>query len=149
MSADHATTDSNAAATADTPADLQSQLAAARRELDEARETITKLERRQKIDALLAESEAIDTDVARLLTEVTVDGMDVPDVRLAVDDLRKHKPYLFRRAAAKAQSAAPAARAMPARDGDDASPESLAHEQARSTGLRADLLRYLRLKRRA
>lgn len=148
MSANTPTTDTNTTATADAPADLQSQLAAARRELDEARDTITKLERRQKIDALLAESEVIDTDVARLLTEVAVDGMDVPDVRLAVDDLRKHKPYLFRRTATKAQGAAPAARAMPARDGDDRSPESLAHEQARSTGLRADLLRYLRLKRK-
>ena len=149
MSADHATTDAGKTATTEAPADLQSQLAATRRELDEARETITKLERRQRIDALLADSEAIDTDVARLLTEMAVSTMDVPDVRLAVDDLRKQKPYLFRRAAASSQGAAPPARAMPARESDDASAESLAHEHARSTGLRADLLRYLRLKRKA
>jgi hypothetical protein len=82
-------------------ATLQADLAA-------ARETIRALERRQKIDAALADSDPIDTEVARLLTEAAVAGMDEPDVKLAIEDLRRQKPYLFRR-----REAGPAA--MPAR----------------------------------
>lgn len=120
--------------------DLQSELDALRRQLDESRQTIVSLERRQRIDELLAEVEPIDRDVARLLTEAAVARMDEPDVALAVEDLRHHKPWLFR-------PAQQVGRAMPARiqPSTEAAEEAAAH--AAATGDRRDLLRYLRLRR--
>lgn len=115
------------------PADLQTQL-------DEARATIAALERRQRIDDLLREADAIDLEAARLLTELAVSRMDEPDVALAVRDLRRHKPYLFR--------AASPTGGMPARHEEGVSdPAEDAAQDAAASGDRRDLLRYLRLKR--
>lgn len=124
----------------------EQQLESTRSKLDElehqlhdAQELITSLERRQRIDALLAESDAIDLEAARLLTERIVAEMDEPDVKAAVEDLRRHKPYLFRRShAARSSSAAVDGARL---DADHAAAE------ARATGDRRDLLRYLRLRR--
>ncbi len=120
---------------------LRDELATTQAALAEAQQTITALERRQRIDALLAESDAVDIEVARLLTETAVATMDEPDLQRAVDDLRRDKPYLFRR-----QSAAGAS-AMPARSDDAPPPTQAAAQQALATGNRRDLLRYLRMKR--
>lgn len=116
----------------------RSKLTELETQLNEAQELITSLERRQKIDALLAESDAIDLDAARLLTERIVLEMDEPDVRSAVEDLRRHKPYLFRRSRSRTSSAAV--------DESVHATEQVAAE-ARATGDRRDLLRYLRLRR--
>lgn len=120
----------------------QERLDQMRAQLDEAQDAVTALERRQKIDALLADAEAVDLEAARLLTEAAVADMTEPDVAAAVADLRRHKPYLFRRrgSGALTQAARPAAEAS-----DDA---QLAAHQAAATGDRRDLLRYLRLRRR-
>ena len=121
--------------------DLTERMHALERELAETRETIDHLERRQRIDALLTESDAIDLDAARLLTEVAVSGMDEPDLAAAVADLRAHKPYLFR----------PSQRGgalMPPRLDATADPAESAAQRAVETGDRRDLLRYLRLRRK-
>ena len=110
--------------------------------LDEAKQTITGLERRQQADALLMDAEAIDLEAARLLTEQAVLMMDDPDIKMAVDDLRRHKPYLFRRRLDPDHSAmAPAIHST----GHD--PAEQAAQNAARTGDRRDLLRYLRLRR--
>lgn len=124
--------------------DTTTDPAALAAELAEARETIRALERRQKIDAVLAQSDPIDLEVARLLTEAAVRVMDEPDVKLAIDDLRRQKPYLFRR-----REGGPAG--MPARP-PRAAPADTADAAARravESGDRRDLLRYLRLRRKA
>jgi hypothetical protein len=120
--------------------DLNAELQSLTAELNKARDMIASLERRQRIDALLAESDAVDLEVARLLTEAAVQQMDEPDVKLAVDDLRRHKPYLFRR------GGTPTAHAMGARAATPSSATEAA-EIASQTGNRRDLLRYLRLRR--
>ncbi len=122
--------------------DLQKAMAAMEQQLQDANQTITSLERRQRIDAMLLESDAIDIEAARLLTEAAVEGMPEHDVREVIDDLRRHKPYLF------AQHR-PAALAMPAQQHDDpvTAPLERAATQAKSTGHRQDLLTYLRLRR--
>jgi multidrug efflux pump subunit AcrA (membrane-fusion protein) len=120
------------------PADLQ-------RQLDEARATITALERRQRIDAQLAQADASDLEAARLLTEAAVAQMDDPDVELAVRDLREHRPYLFHRRPPTAPP--PPAGSPEPEDGADPDPATHAAAEARATGDRRDLLRYLRLKR--
>jgi len=111
-------------------------------ELEQARQTIDQLERRQKIDEILADSEVLDMEVGRLLTEMAVEMMDEPDLRMAIEDLRRHKPYLFRRP----QSGVVA---MPAhrRELSQHQAEHAAH-QAAASGHRRDLLKYLRLRRK-
>jgi len=116
----------------------RSKLAELRTQLDESQELIASLERRQKIDALLAESDTIDLDAARLLTERIVLEMSDPDVRTAVEDLRRHKPYLFRQRHARSSAAAL---------GESVQAVDQVAAEARTTGDRRDLLRYLRLRR--
>ncbi len=124
-------------------ADTKGHLQDTQAELEQVRQTMDKLERRQHIDALLADADAVDLEVARLLTEMAVEMMDEPDVKLAIEDLRRHKPYLFRQRLVGAS-------AMPARGHDTADHQSQqAAEQAAVSGDRRDLLRYLRLRRKA
>lgn len=122
--------------------DVQAQLEALQGQLDAAHQTVGHLERRQQIDALLAESDAIDMEAARLLTERAVAQMSEPDVKLAVRDLRRHKPYLFRQRMAGGHGA------MAPRLHDDEALADHAAEQAMHTGDRRDLLHYLRLRRK-
>lgn len=119
---------------------LQSKFADSQTELAQLRDAASTMERRQKIDALLADADAVDFDVARLLAEAAVEAMDQPDVQLAIDELRRSKPYLFtaRRTAASA---------MGARSYHDPGQAELAADAAARSGDRRDLLRYLRLRR--
>ena len=123
--------------------ELNEKVRAISAELDEANQTIHSLERRQQVDALLMDADAIDLEAARLLTEQAVTTMDEPDVELAVRDLRRHKPYLFRRRSDTTNSAM--APNIPSHGPD---PAEQAAEQAARSGDRRDLLRYLRLRRR-
>lgn len=121
--------------------DLTTQLESLQGQLTSAHQTVEQLERRQKIDALLAESDAIDIEAARLLTEKIVTDMDEPDVAEAVDDLRRHKPYLFRQQLAMGT-------AMAARIENEPDVADQAAQQAMTTGSRRDLLQYLRMRRK-
>ncbi|MEM1445183.1 MAG: hypothetical protein AAGF84_03950 [Planctomycetota bacterium] len=119
---------------------LQQRVDELTRTLSENEQTIAALERRQRIDTELAKADAVDMEVARLLTEVAVSDMDDPDVAEAIDDLRRHKPYLFRSRGRAARNMGPAAH-------DLASPLEDAAERAIASGDRRDLLQYLRLRR--
>lgn len=122
---------------------MQQRLQALEAQLNETRQSLERAERRRSIDQLLAESDAIDLDAARLLTEAAVAGMSAPDAKLAVEDLRRHKPWLFR------QRPSAAAGAMPARSSASSStPAQRAAISAAATGDRNALLRYLRLRRK-
>jgi hypothetical protein len=118
----------------------QQQAQALRRELEASRQTISALERRQRIDALLAESDTIDLEAARLLTEVAVAGMDEPDLKLAVDDLRRQRPYLFGAGRITTSTLAP-------HEDDPPHAQDHAADQAARTGDRRALLDYLRMRR--
>lgn len=121
---------------------LNEELRGLSAKLNEANQTITGLERRQQTDALLTDADAIDLEAARLLTEQAVLMMDEPDIKLAVEDLKRHKPYLFRHRHDTDHSAmAPAVQPT----GHD--PAEQAAQNAARTGDRRDLLRYLRLRR--
>ena len=121
--------------------ELRQSVEAMQHQLDEAQQTVSQLERHQKVDALLAESKVVDLQVARLLTEAAIESMDQPDVELAIADLRRSKPYLFRRRTDQEISA------MSARADVMTQPAEDAARQAVETGDRRDLLRYLRLRR--
>ena len=116
----------------------QEELTKLRAELDAARRQVDAAERRQRIDQLLVDADAVDLESARLLTEAAVERMDAPDLALAVDDLRRLKPFLFRR---RDEQGAMSPRPRPT----DPADEAAAH--AAASGHRRDLLRYLRLRR--
>lgn len=123
------------------------ELDSSRARLSELEETITALERRARVDQLLAEAEAIDLESARLLTEIAISEMEEPDAEAAVEELKRRKPALFRTKlrTTSAQSPLPVAGAEA---GARTAAVAAAAEAAQTTGHRTDLLRYLRLKRR-
>ncbi|MEM7680934.1 MAG: hypothetical protein AAF288_03165 [Planctomycetota bacterium] len=127
--------------------DLRQQLERAHERLRETEQAFAQLERRQRIDALLAEQGALDLEAGRLLTEAAVNQMDEPDLQLAVADLRKHRPWLFPQRPAVPSALADALAPEP--DTTPQDPAHLAAQRAAETGDRRDLLAYLRLKRRA
>lgn len=114
------------------------------RRLDELESTVSDLERRARVDQLLIEADTIDLDAARLLTEVAVQQMDEPDVAAAVKELRRQRPFLFSTTAAR--PSAQGARADSSRTAATQAADAALH--ASETGHRADLLRYLRLRRK-
>ena len=122
--------------------EMHRRVAALEESLHQSQATADRLERRRAIDAMLLDADAIDLDAARLLTEAAVEQMDEPDVKLAVDDLRRHKPFLFHRDPLAGLSAM-----GPRHDHAMHDPAQSAAAEAASTGDRRDLLRYLRLKR--
>jgi hypothetical protein len=127
--------------------DTRAELEKAKKTLAEHEKTIASLERREQIDALLRESDAIDFETARLLTELAVQRMSQPDTAAAVADLRRNKPYLFR-----AASHCGASGALAPKQGENASVKrdaDRAATAAQQSGHRSDLLRYLRLRRRS
>ncbi len=124
-------------------AGLRSELEQAQARYEQAEQTIGSLERKQRMDELLTEADAIDLEAARLLTEAAVQAMDEPDLAEAVADLRRHKPYLFRE-----EAIVPGGLALAPRIEGLDDPLAQAAEQAQHSGDRRDLLRYLRLRRR-
>ena len=124
-------------------AEVQRDLHDANQQLQEREKTITQIERRQQIDEVLRESDAIDLEATRLLTELTVAQMDEPDVEAAVAELKQRKPLLFRPAARTAGAMSPR---VP--EHTESHALQSAAQEASATGARRDLLRYLRLRRR-
>ncbi|GJQ28623.1 MAG: hypothetical protein HBSAPP03_05070 [Phycisphaerae bacterium] len=120
-------------------AKLAQELAALRDTLAKAREALDHAERRHAIDLELLRADAVDLETARLLTATAVAGMQNADVAAAVADLRRAKPFLFRRRTAP--SAMGSGASAPERPADRFARE------ARETGDRASLLRYLRARR--
>lgn len=107
--------------------------------LGQAREALDHAERRHAIDLELIRAGVVDMDVARLMTELAVAGMGKADVAHAVSDLRRRKPFLFRRATSPGVMA-------PLAEAGSGERELLARE-AEETGDRRTLLRYLRARR--
>ena len=124
-------------------AEVQRDLLNANQQLEEREMAISQLERRQRIDELLREADAIDLEATRLLTELTVAQMDEPDVEAAVAELKRRKPLLFRPPARPAGAMSPRVQ-----EHSQSHLLQTAAQEAGTTGARRDLLRYLRLRRR-
>lgn len=128
--------------------DLQAKFAEAQSSLRETQRQLEHVERRQRIDELLMESDAVDLEAARLLTEIAVEsagGGAKADLGAAVAQLKERKPYLFRRGAG-APGGAMSPRQRRSEGGRDLNE---AASSAITSGNRRDLLRYLRLRRGA
>ena len=122
-------------------AELADRLAESESSLEQARHAIDAVEQRRRIERTLEEAHALDLETATILTAAAVEGMDEPDVAIAVRDLQRRKPFLFRTSLSRGSvmSAADAPR-------EDSVLGEVA-ETARRTGDRRELLRYLRMKR--
>jgi hypothetical protein len=125
-------------------AQLEARVGELESALASANESVSAVERRGQIDLELVAAKAIDLETARLLTEATIAEMDSPDVAVAVRELCVRKPFLF---ACKKPSMHQGVSMGPAmvRGGDDEL-EMMA-SNARSSGDRSELLRYLRVRR--
>ncbi len=126
----------------DRVAELEGKLREAEAALAQSREALDAAERRRGIEREVAREGAVDVETAALLTEAAVSGMAGKDVRAAVVELKRAKPFLFRAAPAAARSAAMAGEAA---EGPGTIDE--AAELARTSGDRGVLLRYLRMRR--
>lgn len=124
--------------------DLKQELTLKNQKLQENEQVISDLQHRQQLDELLVDSQAIDLDATRLLTEIALEQMAEPDIEQAVADLRMRKPLLFSVANRNAASLGP--KGIEFQQQQSHSLEHAATE-AHSTGNRTDLMRYLRLRR--
>lgn len=120
--------------------ELEDKLAGAERALGETRTALDAAERRRSIERELAGARAVDLETAVVLAEAALAAQDHPDIPRTVADLRRRKPFLFAEGTPGAMGAVPPAAPGGARD---------AAAEARATGDRRALLRYLRLKRGA
>jgi hypothetical protein len=135
--------------------ELKAQLAENQEQIRRSEALIESLERRQQTDELLIEHDAVDLESARLLVEQAIADGDADDVASAVAELQRRKPVLFHprnprnlRSGRAAASTAQAVRDMYGRTLRQESLERAASD-ASETGKRHDVMRYLRLRRRA
>lgn len=126
--------------------ELKRALAGALGDLEAAREALDASERKRQIECCLAEAGAVDVAAARLLTEAAVEGMEEPDVALAIGDLKRTRGWLFRRDGAGMTGGGSSVMSGRPAERWGAAMEDAA-EEAAVTGDRGALLRYLRLKR--
>ncbi len=120
--------------------EARAALAQAQSALDEARRALARSEQRRQVEQSLAEASPIDPEAALILVEHALSGMPEPDVKAAVGQLRRSRPWLFRPA-----SSAAAASAAIGVSGADAVDN--AAREAAASGDRRALLRYLRARR--
>jgi hypothetical protein len=133
--------DDPAAITAPDP-DLRLKLAETEQLLAQARQALDAAAHTHAIERELWAHGALDTQAAAHLVSTALSGQAKPDVPAAVADLKRRKPFLFR-------LPAPAHSAMSGHAGAPVSDLSRAASDARDSGDRRDVLRYLRLKRGA
>jgi len=127
-------------------------------QLEERRQEIDAMHRRHEIDRLLRDAGAIDPDTARLVIESQAqDAGESESIGLAeiVASLRVSKPFLFRpgepseeEPLRRSNQGPRAASSSPRVERSPRSQLSAAAAEAHLSQKKADLMRYLRLRRR-
>ncbi|MEM9558995.1 MAG: hypothetical protein AAF995_01715 [Planctomycetota bacterium] len=137
-------------------AELEARVAELEGELASAVASCEAAERRREIDRSLVEAGTIDLEAAALLAEAELSRMAEPDSAVAVDELRRSRPYLFspgERGGARSGVGRLAGATTSAATGEagDARASAAAlgglADEARLSGDRRALLRYLRQRR--
>ena len=120
--------------------ELEKLAAELAQKLELAQSSAAAAERKRQIEKALTDTGAIDIETASMLLESALGASKSTDLTGAVSDLRRRKPFLF--------GAGTRASAMSGSPGTLV-PDSLsaAADEARTTGNRNALLRYLRMKR--
>jgi hypothetical protein len=120
-------------------ADLEARVAELEAALADARTTAGRAARERTLEQELARAGAIDTDTAALLLARAMADQPEADIGALVRDLRERKPFLF--AATRPRAGASMGPAVPVDELGELATD------ARHTGDRAALLRYLRRRR--
>lgn len=140
--------DPTTAPTAPPPPEPADRLREAEAHLAEARAALDRSERLRAIDNALLRRGVIDLETARLVGERAIGAMETPDAEAMAAEMQRSKPFLFRREPATPVREPVAASAMAPHAPQP--PRTSAADTARRaamTGDRAELLRYLRLRR--
>lgn len=144
-------TNVNATTSAATSADPAARIAQLERQLIEANQRAASIEWTHRINNLQREARAIDLDTAHLLVERAMTSDATRDPEAIIADLVATKPFLFAAEAPGASGTGSAATrtGVLAPRATDRLPSPLveAADEARITGKRGDVLRYLRLRR--
>ncbi|MDX9911634.1 MAG: hypothetical protein RBS39_07380 [Phycisphaerales bacterium] len=128
----------------------EAKIAELEKERDALVEAEAKASRRADIHRELMEEGAHDLEVGCLLTESCLARMDEPDVKAAVADLKRDRPYLFRALELDEGDVSSVGSAMSG--AVEHAPHALigrVADEARESGDRRLLLRYLRMRRGA
>lgn len=119
---------------------LEAEVAALKTTVAGLEQTIASGDLRAQIEKALADNQALDMETATLLVEAAMSGPGAPDAATAVRELRKRKPFLFNAAVSRGSAMSGAVSS-----GDAGI--TRAAEEARASGDRAALLRYLKMRR--
>jgi len=123
-------------------AQLETKLVHLNEQLQSARAAVVHTEQSHQLDLALSAAGAVDLDTARLLAQrVTTAQPDLPAADI-VAQLTREKPFLFR-------VYSPAHTAMSPHQENSSAPLITAAQRAATTGQRAALLDYLRIRRSA
>ena len=124
--------------------DLADQLRARDEQLRALHDKTARLERRGGIERGLAQAGAIDTEALALLVENRLEvDQDTTPARV-IAQLQRERPALFRAAGTRASALSPS---HPSQGAPGRAVVDRAREDARATGDRRALMKYLRLRR--
>lgn len=124
--------------------DLADQLRARDAQLTDLRDRANRLERRGSIERGLAQAGALDTESLALLVESRLEGDDDATPQRVIAQLQRERPALFRASSARASAMSPS---HPSQGAPGRAVVDRAHDDARATGDRRALMKYLRLRR--
>jgi len=119
---------------------LEAEIARLKATVAQLQQSLAGTDRRRQIEKALTDNQAVDLETAMVLTEAAMSGPGAPDAATAVRDLRKRKPFLFHSSSARGSAMSGA---VSEGDGE----MGRAADEARASGDRAALLRYLKMRR--
>ena len=126
--------------------DLADQLRTRDEELKAMHAKASRLERRGTIERGLAQAGAIDTEALALLVESRLEADEDATPQRVIAQLQRERPALFRSGTARASALSPS---HPSQGAPGRQVVDRAREDARATGDRRALMKYLRLRRNA
>jgi len=127
-------------------ADLEKALAELRSTLEQTRDALESNERRREIERAVSAAGAIDTETVLMLVEAAMTGREPKDLSAVIEEIRRNKPFLFEPRGKNASDKASAGVMSPEPSRGGEALAALA-EEARASGDRRALLRYLQARR--
>jgi hypothetical protein len=128
--------------------ELSGQLAQAKTEATKISEQLKDVQMEQKLLRKLAAAGAVDLEAAVLIAKTRIEGNGEVDVDSVVEQIRKEKQYLFAGSSTQGDVAASRKTAgSKERAGGGQTVLERAAKRAATTGNRADLQKYLKLRR--
>ena len=125
---------------------LGEELAKARSEVTEIQAHHAAMERERAIEAALVEQGAVDLETARLVVESCLEKDEGKTVMEVLAEVQEQKPFLFRPPAPPVPPET-ASGVMSAHGGGAGGVIKRAEKEARESGHRRDVLRFMRLRR--